>query len=90
MPGFVQSTRLSRSRSNMAIPSDKKSVNFDAKNDTAIITVEPAAQKVGRDDACADADGPGSGCVSFHDIVYEVSSCFGPFGRRKVILNSVR
>ena len=74
----------------MAIPSDKKSVNFDAKNDTAIITVDPATQKVGRDDACADADGPGSGCVSFHDIVYEVSSCFGPLRKRKVILNSVR
>ena len=77
----------------MAIPSDKESINFDAKNDTMIITVDgpdPATQKLGRDDACADTDGRGSGCVSFHDIVYEVSSCFGPLRKRKVILNSVR
>jgi hypothetical protein len=71
----------------MAIPSDKSSVNFDAKKETAIVTVEPAAHKVGRDDAHY-ADGPGAGCVSFHDVFYEVSSCFGR--RKKVILNSVR
>jgi hypothetical protein len=73
----------------MAIPSDKRSVNFDAKNETAIVTVnvEPAAHIVGRNDA-HDADGLGAGCVSFHDVFYEVSSCFGR--RKKVILNSVR
>ena len=53
--------------------------------ETAVVTVEPPAYKAGRDDA--QFDGPGAGCVSFHDIVYEVSSCFG---KRKVILNSVR
>ena len=71
----------------MAVPSDKRSVNLAANNDMAIVAVEPSAHKVGRDDAY-DLDGPASGCVSFHDISYEVSSCFGR--RRKVILNSVR
>ena len=61
--------------------SDYRTVN----KETAIVTVEPPEHKVGRDDSY---DGPGSGCVSFHDICYEVSSCFGR--RRKVILNAVR
>ena len=71
----------------MASPSDKTSVNLAANNDIAVVSVDPSAHKVDRDDAF-NVDGPGAGCVSFHDIVYEVSSCFGR--RRKVILNSVR
>ena len=72
---------------NMAIPSDKRSVNLVANNDMAIVAVEPSAHKVGLDDSY-DVDRPGSGCVSFHSVSYEVSSCFGR--RRKVILDSVR
>lgn len=54
--------------------------------ETAIVTVEPPAyEAAGRDH---DAYGAGGGCVSFHDVSYEVSSCFGR--RRKVILNHVR
>ena len=66
--------------------SDYTSANLAINNDMATVS-EPPAHKVGRDDAY-DVDGPGSGCVSFHDVSYEVSSCFGR--RRKVILNSVR
>jgi hypothetical protein len=59
--------------------------------DTAIVTVEPPAYEgAGRDhDAYTiDGEGAGAGCVSFHDVSYEVSSCFGR--KRKVILNRVR
>ena len=49
-----------------------------------VVTVEPSAYKVGRDD---EYNGPGAGCVSFHEISYQVSSCFG---KRKEILHSVR
>ena len=56
--------------------------------ETAIVTVEPPA--AGRDHHAytIDEEGAGAGCVSFHDVSYEVSSCFGR--RRKVILNHVR
>ena len=60
--------------------SDYKAVT----KETAVVTVEPPAHKVGHDDVY---DGPGAGCVSFHNISYQVSSCFG---KRKVILDSVR
>jgi hypothetical protein len=55
------------------------------------VTVEPPAYKAaGRDhDAYTiDGVGAGAGCVSFHDVSYEVSSCFGR--KRKIILNRVR
>ena len=54
--------------------------------ETAIVTVEPPVHKVGHDDVY-DGPGAGAGCVSFHNISYQVSSCFG---KRKVILDSVR
>ena len=53
-------------------------------NKETVVAVE-SAQIVGRDGA---HNGPGSGSVSFHNVSYEVSSCFGR--KRKVILNSVR
>ena len=69
----------------VAVASYNRSVN----NAVAIVSVAPA-HSVERDDARNVADsGPGSGSVSFHDISYEVSSCFG-LKKRKVILNSVR
>ena len=37
----------------------------------------------------AVSDRPGAGCVSFHNISYKVSHCFG-LKKKKVILNSVR
>ena len=52
--------------------------------ETTVVTVEPPVYKVGRDD---DYDGPGAGCVSFHEISYQISSCFR---KRKKILYSVR
>ena len=69
----------------MGAPTDHSDYGTVNK-ETAIDTVEPPANKVGGLDDTYD--GPGSGCVSFHDVSYEVSSCFGR--RRKVILNSVR
>ena len=59
---------------------DYKSINKDT-----VVAVE-SAQIVGRDGAQSGLTGSGS--VSFHNVSYEVSSCFGR--RRKVILNSVR
>ena len=59
--------------------------------ETVIVTVEqPAYEAAGRDHHAytIEEEGVGAGCVSFHDISYEVSSCFGR--RRKVILNRVR
>ena len=53
-------------------------------NKETVVAVE-SAQIVGRDGA---HNGPGSGSVSFHNVSYEVNSCFGR--KRKVILNSVR
>ena len=61
--------------------SDYRSVN----NEAAIVAVEPA-RKVLIDESAYEDDG--ERCVSFHDVSYEVSSCFGR--RRKVILDSVR
>ena len=52
--------------------------------ETTVVSVEPA-HKVGHDDTY---DGPGSGSVSFHEVSYMVSSCFGR--KRKLILDSVR
>ena len=61
--------------------------------ETVIVTVEPLAyEAAGRDHHAyaytIEEEEVGAGCVSFHDISYEVSSCFGR--RRKVILNRVR
>ena len=59
--------------------------------ETAIVTAEPPAYKAaGRDHHAytIDEEGVGAGCVSFHDVSYEVSSYFGR--RKKVILNRVR
>jgi hypothetical protein len=53
---------------------------------TAVINVEPpGAHEAGHSDAYR----AGSGCVSFHNVSYEVSGCFG-LKEKKVILNSVR
>ena len=52
--------------------------------ETTVVSVE-SAHKVGHDDTY---DGPGSGSVSFHEVSYRVSSCFGR--KRKLILDSVR
>ena len=94
-PSFVRSVqnrRLKMSSSSadeplLGAPSRErpkyKSVNSDT---TAAVTLEPPSSAA-RDDAYRA--GHGSGCVSFHNISYEVSGCFGLKGK-KVILNSVR
>ena len=62
--------------------SDYRSVN----NEATIVAVEPARRvQIIDESVCGD---DGERCVSFHDVSYEVSSCFGR--RRKVILDSVR
>lgn len=63
-----------------------RSVNI-AEGDTAspTVVVQPPG---GRGDAYDNDVGPGAGCVSFHNVSYEVSRCFGL--KKKVILNSVR
>ena len=49
----------------------------------------PNYKSVNSDTTAAVTLDAGSGCVSFHNISYEVSGCFG-LKKKKVILNSVR
>jgi hypothetical protein len=74
----------------LGAPADVYSDYRTVSKETAIVTVEPTAYKeAARDDwYTVDGDWPGAGCVSFHNVSYEVSSYFGR--KRKVILNRVR
>ena len=63
-----------------------RSVN---SNTTAAATLEPSGSSAAREANDDDAYRAGSGCVSFHNISYEVNGCFG-LKEKKVILNSVR
>ena len=71
----------------LGAPADHTNYRTVYNKETAIVTVEPPSYKAVAGGRAYD-DGPGAGCVSFHEISYEVSSCFGR--KRKVILNSVR